>query len=342
MAPIPPPTFTSFHTRTTQEPLEITSRIIYYAGPYASLLGYPGARHASVACVSSAFREAYLGQKSGFDFNGKRPVPYGRIQKRDQQFCRRPLDTRPTIREALNFTDLQTLVRFFTDGPGRRDSQAITFGQCLADITYIRIVYRDDWAVPNWEYNVRYAYEAFELLVANFDRMRLRRLQIHVTSYTPSFNVDSPGVWSLLKIRGLQTAILTSRPGEICPAVRRALKERLCWPGSEPWRPIGLENPGPDDWLAHVGRLGQAEEVLRSAVWGTASRASTASLAGATQSKALPLLKIQLAGPALAQKPDAPAVNMFKQVVVVLVIIATIIKDVQKLGGGRRRSDDED
>jgi hypothetical protein len=257
MAPIPLPTFTSFHTRTTQVPLEITSRIIYYAGPYTSLLGYPGVRHASVAYVSSAFREAYLGQKSGFDFNGKRPVPYGRLQRRDQQFCRRPLDTRPTIREALNFPDLQTLVRFFTDGPGRRDAQAITSGQCLADITYIRIVYRDDWAVPNWEYDVRYAYEAFELLVANFHRMRLRRLQIHVTSHTPPFNVDSPGVWSLLKIRGLQTAVLTSRPGEICPAVRKALKTRLCWPRSEPWRPTGLENPGPDDWLAHVGQLEQ-------------------------------------------------------------------------------------
>ncbi|KAH6702146.1 hypothetical protein BKA61DRAFT_582315 [Leptodontidium sp. MPI-SDFR-AT-0119] len=55
----------------------------------------------------------------------------------------------------------------------------------------------------------------------------------------------------------LQTAILTSPHGEICPAVRRALKERLCWPGSEPWRPTGLENPGPDDRLARVGRLGQ-------------------------------------------------------------------------------------
>ena len=173
MASILQPTFTSFHTSTRQVPLEITSRIIYYAGPYTSLLGYPGARHASVAYILSAFREAYLGQKSGFDFNGKRPVPYGHIQKRDEQFCRRPLDTRPTIREALNFPDLQTLIRFFTDGPGRRDAQAITSGQYLADITYIRIVYRDDWAIANWEYDVRYAYEAFELLVANFDRMHL-------------------------------------------------------------------------------------------------------------------------------------------------------------------------
>ncbi|KAH6691810.1 hypothetical protein BKA61DRAFT_584819 [Leptodontidium sp. MPI-SDFR-AT-0119] len=203
------------------------------------------------------FEKPTFGQKSGFNFNGKRPVPYGRLQKRDQQFCRRPLDTRPTIREALNFPDLQTLVRFFTDGPGRRDAQAITSGQCLADITYIRIVYRDDWAVPNWEYDVRYAYEAFGLLVANFDRMHLRQLQIHVTGYNPLFDVDSAGVWSLLKIRGLQTTILTSRPGEICPAVRRALKERLCWPGSEPWRPTGLENPGPDDWLARIGQQGQ-------------------------------------------------------------------------------------
>jgi hypothetical protein len=252
----PLPTFSSFHTTTTQVPFNVTSRIIYYAGPYTLLLGYPGARHASIASVSAAFREAYLGQKSSFSFNGKRPVPYKRPQKRDLQFCRRPLDTRPTIREALNFPDLQALAWFFTDGPGRQDAKAITFGQTLADITYIRIVYRDDWAVPNWAYSVRYAHEAFELLVANLDRMRLRRLQIHVPSYMPRFHVDSPGIWSLLKIRGLQTAILTSRPGEICPAVRKIFMDRLCSLESEPWSPTGLENPGPGDWTTRVGPEG--------------------------------------------------------------------------------------
>jgi hypothetical protein len=248
-------------------PFEVTDQIIYYAGPYTSLLGYPGACHAPIATVSTAFREAYLGQKSGFGFNGKRPVPYRRPQKRDLQFCRRPLDTRPTIREALNFPDLQSVVRFFTNGPGRGDAKAITIGQSLADITYIRIVYRDDWAVPNWAYSVRYAYEAFELLVANLSRLRLRRLQIHVTSYTPLLGVDSPGMWSLLKIRDLQTIILTSRPGEIRLAVRKALMERLCWPGSAPWSPIGLEDPGPGDWRMRVSQQGPGSPWERHYAW---------------------------------------------------------------------------
>ncbi|KAF8861417.1 hypothetical protein BDZ45DRAFT_740185 [Acephala macrosclerotiorum] len=162
---------------------------------------HPTAEYALIAYVSWALRQAYI------DYRRQQPCTAFGIGKR------LPL----LIKEALDFPDLQALLKFFTYGPGRPS-------QCLVHITYVRIVYRDDWAVSNWEYSVRYAYEAFELLVANIDRMRLRRLQIHVTPYTPPFDLDAPGVWSFLKIRDLQELILTSRRGEISPSVRNALQ----------------------------------------------------------------------------------------------------------------------
>jgi hypothetical protein len=225
--------FSSFHIVNTQLPSEIVYLIIQYAESDTPLPNYPMIYYPPIAYVSRALRDAYLNYlnyQSCVDFGiGKRPVP--------------------RIGEALSFPDLQTFARFFTNSPGRP-------GQFLAHVTYIRIIYRDDWAVPPWEYDVRYAYEAFELLVANFGRMRLQRLQIHIRSYIKSyaqpFGIDAPGVWSLLKIRGLQELILTSRHGEICPAVRRALQKRLRWPKSRPWKPIGLEDPGPGDWRIHV------------------------------------------------------------------------------------------
>ena len=64
--------------------------------------------------------------------------------------------------------------------------------------------------------------------------MRLRRLQIHITLYTSPFDLDAPGVWSLLKIRDLQELIITSRRGEISPSVRNALQKRLRWQLSRP------------------------------------------------------------------------------------------------------------
>lgn len=225
--------FTSFHTRTAQLPAEMNRLIIDHADPSLFPQDHPAAKYAPIAHVSRALRQAYI------DHRRQQPCTAFGIGKRPP----------PLIREAVDFPDLQALLKFFTNGPGRP-------GQCLTHITYVRIVYRDDWAIPNWEYSVRYAYEAFELLVANLGRLRLRRLQIHVTPYTPPFDLDAPGVWSLLKIRGLQDLILTSRRGEIRPAVRHALQKRLRWPASRPWCPIGLENPGPGNWQTHVSQQG--------------------------------------------------------------------------------------
>jgi hypothetical protein len=140
--------FLSFHTSTTQLPFEINRLIVQYAESDTPLLGRPIVSCPPIAYVSKALRDAYLShlkcldQKSCVNFGiGKRPVPQ--------------------IGETLNFPDLQTLANFFSTGPGKP-------GQSLAHVTYMRIVYRDDWAVPRWAYDVRYAYEAFELLVASY------------------------------------------------------------------------------------------------------------------------------------------------------------------------------
>jgi len=235
--------FSSFHTSTTQLSFELTEMIVKYTELGTVLLGQPGVSHPPVAYVSKPLRVAYLRQKSDFDFGtGRRPLPYGP----------------PYIGEALNFPDLKTLAKFFTNGPGRQDNKS-TYSEYLAHIKFIRIVYQDDWAIPFWKTGARYAYEAFELLVANLSRMHLQRLQICVLSY-PRFDIDAPGVWQLLLIRGLEAVILTSRRGEIDPAVRRALTARLCWPSTRQWRPTGLENPGPGDWRARVSCRGSGGE----------------------------------------------------------------------------------
>jgi hypothetical protein len=225
-------TFYTFHGRTAPLPYEISLLIIDYAESYMSLPGQLGVTYPPVARVCKTLREIYLAQKSRFNFDLQNP----------------PV---PLIKEALNFPDLRSLAQYFTNGPGRRDTKALK-GQYLTDITHIRIVYRDDWAVPNWEYTVRYAYEAFELLVNNLDRMNLRWLQIHVPSSPTPFGIDAPGIWSLLQVRTLQDFILSCRRGEIDPAVRQVLQRRLRWGTYHHWAPTGLENPGPGDWKARI------------------------------------------------------------------------------------------
>lgn len=224
--------------------------IVQYAEPCTALLGQPGASYPPLAYVSKILRLAYLQQESCFDFGiGRRPLPHGPAY----------------IGETLNFPDLKTLAKFFTNGPGRRDEKSIQ-GKYLAHVTFIRIAYVDDWAAPNWSSEARYAYEAFELLVTNLDRMYLQRLQICVQGY-PRLHIDAPGVWQLLQIRGLKALVLTSRRGEVDPAVCKALKTRLCWPTSRPWSPLGFENPGPGDWRTHVPREGPGEEWERQYRW---------------------------------------------------------------------------
>jgi hypothetical protein len=236
--------FPTFHTSTTALPAEVTARILRYADPATSLLGHPDASYPPLAQVSYAFRRIYLGQRSRFDFGtGPLPLPFGTVS-RSSPVCR-PRDTRPIIGETLNFPDLQSLARFFSHGPGRPN-------QSLSHIKFIRVVYQDSWAALRGSSGSRqYAYEAFQALASNLPRMHLQRLQLLLPTYA-SFSVDSPGIWNLLKVRGLQAFILTAPAGTVRPAIRRALQLRLCWSITRSWRPTGLENPGPGDWRRRV------------------------------------------------------------------------------------------
>jgi hypothetical protein len=232
----PLPRFATFHGRTEALPIELTTTIIELAyRPITSLLGHRNAGHAPIATVSSTLRNIYLEQPSNFDFGVKR--------------CRRPFK-QPTLRETLNFPDLWSLARFFTHGPGR-------IGYDLSHVTYVRVVYVDYRDTLPWDFSLRYAYEAFELLVANLGRMRLQRLQLCLLQRTTdSFNADTPGVWSLLKVRDLEKLILTSCNDVVDPRLRKALKSRVRWSAAQPWRPLGFENPGPGDWQTRVRQNG--------------------------------------------------------------------------------------
>jgi len=152
--------FSTFHTQTAALPPEVTTRILLYAEPCTALLGHPAVHHPPIAMVSGTLRTIYLGLPSRFDFGvGRKELPYGpplqrpgrrlppdpRDGLRRKLRRHRPRDTHPTIGEALNFPDLQALARFFTHGPGRPQLR-----HDLAHITYIRVAYRDDWAVPPW------------------------------------------------------------------------------------------------------------------------------------------------------------------------------------------------
>ncbi|KAN0095909.1 hypothetical protein V8E51_006308 [Hyaloscypha variabilis] len=117
-------------------------------------------------------------------------MPMGSKRHYDVVYSKRHF--RPQIRETLSFPDLETMAAYFTSGPGRPE-----WGYCLAHVKFVRIVYRDS-AKSFWRYTLEYAYEAFELLYANL-----------LDDFPNGMSVKTPGMWSLLKVRGLQAVILT-------------------------------------------------------------------------------------------------------------------------------------
>jgi len=202
----------------------------------------PAAQLPAVAQVSQLFRARYLQYESENDFGiGARAMPTGGKRHCGVVYSKRHF--RPQIRETLSFPDLETMAAYFTGGPGRPE-----WGYCLAHVKFVRIVYRDN-ARSFWGYTLEYAYEAFELLYANLPRMPLlQRLQVVADDFPNGMSVETPGMWSLLKVRGLQAVILTgyawSRNKRLANAVRNRLKRKP----SSPWRPLGFENPGTRHW----------------------------------------------------------------------------------------------
>lgn len=252
MDPAQPRPFTSFHTKTVQLPPEVTTRIISYTTTAQDLLGSPRSSLPPISQVSWPIRNVYLDLHSQFDFGlGKRRIPY-KLTRQQSTIQRQPDNTRPRIGETLNFPDLRSLASFFTTGPGRPEL-AEDNKKFLARIKFVRIVYMDIALTSYLRYGfstLDYAYEAFELLADNQDRLNIQRLQLHSTHHnieTP----DQPGIWSLLKLRGI-TNVIVSGGVTINHDLRSCLQTRLGWQRSRQWTPIGTERTGIRDWQARV------------------------------------------------------------------------------------------
>jgi hypothetical protein len=231
--------FNTFHGRTQGVPFEITRKIIEMVEPCDVLLGEPGVVLPAITQVSSAFRNAYLSLHSRFDFEPKhaRKLPFGRPPSGQKK----PKTTNPTIGETLNFPDLESLAKYFTHGPGRPMTPQLN----LQHVTFVRVEYRDSCDLDWWtEHSEDFAYEAFLLLANNQWRMGLQRVQL-VWRSSESPTLDTPGFWHLLKLRGLRGFILTARSGVVRRDVRAALDRRTSWSTRRPWRPVGIEAPGP-------------------------------------------------------------------------------------------------
>jgi hypothetical protein len=153
--------------------------------------------------------------------------------------------SRYRIGEVLAFDDLRTMAAFFMSGPGRESS-------FFRGIRCLIVSYLDNCKVPWLRGSKTYAYEAFELLYRYWGDMSVERLRIYVFGTEAITSVDDPGIWSLLKIRGLVHLELVSDRGGISPPVRACLKRRTRRKKLFPWRPVGLENPGTKDWSACI------------------------------------------------------------------------------------------
>jgi hypothetical protein len=153
---------------------------------------------------------------------------------------------RLNIGEALSFNDLQTLAAFFREGPGQDVA-------VLRNIRSLSISYLDDHAATDWRRRTTdYAYEAFELLYASWHLMQVSWLQLCLPCWGAVSSVDDPGIWSLLKIRGLPHLTISGPRRCIAPTVRAWLKARTRRKKLFPWQPLGVENPGPNNRTAFL------------------------------------------------------------------------------------------
>lgn len=222
-------------------PPEIFSIIMDFITEDAREALPPAGRMPAIASVSRLFRAAYFQYESKNNFGiGARPIPTGGKLRRGVVPERRHF--RPQIGETLSFPDLKTMAAYFTSGPGCPE-----WGYSLAYVKFVRIVYRDN-AKSCWGYTLEYAYEAFELLYHNAPRMSLQRLQVVADGFYNGISIETPGMWSLLKVRGLHAVILTGQVWSQNKRLANAVRNRLRWKASVSWRPLGFENPGTRDW----------------------------------------------------------------------------------------------
>jgi hypothetical protein len=138
---------------------------------------------------------------------------------------------------------LQTLAAFFEQGPGR-DAATLRHVLCVV------ISYLDNQAI-GWRTKA-YAYEAFELLYQHWHLMSVSWLRLHLPGTYAVTSVDDPGMWSLLKIRKLARFDIIGNYRCISSDARDYLKARSRNKKLFPWRPLGVENPGPRKWQDRV------------------------------------------------------------------------------------------
>jgi hypothetical protein len=219
--------FSTFHGTHDALASEITLIILRYVLDGTELHPMGGGvsvryAHHPIASVSQALRKLYLS------------LPYRNAQ---------PL--RYHMSEVLDFGDLQTLIAFYKVGPG-------LVASTLSEIRCLNVVYQDNDSVHWWRDSTTYAYEAFELLYKQWSFMSVDRLRIFFRRTGAISSVDDQGIWSLLKIRGLSHLELIGPCLCVLPRVRVFLKARTRSKKLFPWRPLGVENPGPKEWTALV------------------------------------------------------------------------------------------
>lgn len=226
--------FSNFHSNTTDVPAEITTHIIQYViadAQQSPLGGGTNMRrtHHPVASVSRILRSIYL--------NCHYPTT---AQDRATALVN------VNIGEALEFSDLKTLAAFFQNGPGR-------YAATIHTIRFLSISYLDDDTVTDWwRRTTDYAYEAFELLYTNWNLMRVSWLQLCLHGLHAISSVDDPGIWSLLKVRGLAHLTILGPRRCIVPKVRTWLKARTHKKKLFPWGALGVESPGPNNWINRI------------------------------------------------------------------------------------------
>ena len=231
--------FSTFNNGKTAIPTELTSYIIECAIadaqplPLGGGVGTQRAYH-PLASVSRDLRTAFL------------DIAYSPRQK-----SRGAAPTRLHIGEALEFDDLRTLAAFFLQGPGQDVAR-------LRRTRFVSITYLDDQAAKDGRRRrtTVYAFEAFELLHASWHLMQVSWLQLCLPCSGAVSSVDDAGMWSLLKIRGLDHLTISGPHRCIAPQARAALKARTHRKKLFPWSPLGAENPGQSHGTALVERKG--------------------------------------------------------------------------------------
>ncbi|KFY99001.1 hypothetical protein V500_01494 [Pseudogymnoascus sp. VKM F-4518 (FW-2643)] len=136
----------------------------------------------------------------------------------------------------------KSLIAFFRNGPGR-------YATTIHKVRFLSISYIDDDTDGDWwRQTTDYAYEAFQLLIMNWNIMRVSELQLCLLCFGAISSVDDPGIWSLLKVRGLAYLTILGLRRCIVPEVRKWLKARTHRRKLFPWAALGVENPGPNNW----------------------------------------------------------------------------------------------